>query len=99
MLNNDGIVISDSTPTDAGRFLWLKHVGGKRQWHEKTDGGWILVHEDEIFQSSDITDAIAAHAAISTAHHAIPSGITGSKTIGGYKLTFTAGLLTGFEAV
>jgi len=27
------------------------------------------------------------------------AGITGSKTVGGYKITFKKGLLTGFEAV
>ena len=46
-----------------------------------------------------VDEAIAAHAAIPTAHHPIPDGITGSKVVGGYRLTFTAGILTGFEQV
>ena len=52
-----------------------------------------------VIHQNELDAALAAHAGDPTAHHPIPNGITGSKVIGGYRLTFTAGLLTGFEQV
>lgn len=54
---------------------------------------------EEVIHQIDLVEAITAHAGNPTAHHPIPEGITGSKIIGGYRLTFTAGILTGFEQV
>ena len=100
-MGNDGLFITNDAPEHVGKVTWLKILeDGSREWYEKVDGEWEMVaSEPSPATPSDIATAIADHAAIATAHHPIPDGLTGSKTIGGYKLTFTAGLLTGFEVV
>ena len=72
---------------------------GSTVWWELTDG-WHLLRTDPaepMASDAELAIAIAKHAALPNVHHSANAGITGSRTVGGYKLTFTNGLLTGFE--
>lgn len=53
----------------------------------------------DMASDEEVAVAIASHAVLPDAHHPANVGITGTKTIGGFKFTFTNGLLTGFEPV
>ncbi len=64
---------------------------GSTEWWELTSG-WSLLRTDP-----PIAEVLAAHTALPDAHHLHNVGITGTKTLGGFKFTFTNGLLTGFE--
>jgi len=99
-MGNDGIFVSEVAPDAAGKITWLKILpDGGREWYEHIDGSWELVaSEDAPAFPTSIEAAIAAHAAKATAHHPIPDGLTGTRVIDGHTLTFTAGILTGYEA-
>ena len=95
-----GLIISDTEPAGVvNRYTWMRPMpDGSREWYEPADGGWQLVRTDPAPPSTaDIDSAIATHSADDDAHHVL--GLTGSRTIGGYRLTFTKGILTGLEAV
>lgn len=96
-----GIIISDTTPDTTNRYTWLKPLpDGGIELYELVEGVWTLVH------------SIPAYAIVAHTHSEIgdvnftedvyaggQKGISGSKTIGGYQITFSKGLLTGFEPV
>ena len=48
-MGNDGIVISESEPTNSiGKFTWLQILtDGTRKWYEKSNGGWQMVKQEE----------------------------------------------------
>lgn len=93
-------IISETTPDvsigfSKDKYLWMKPVAdGSIEYYRSSDAGWSL-----IYTAAGISDAIAAHAALPNIHHSANVGITGTRTVGGFRLTFTNGLLTGFEAV
>lgn len=98
-MGNDGLVISDSEPTtNVGKFTWLQILpDGTRKWYERTNGGWSLVKTEDAPALSghthphldDLADIVTL----------LNNGVTGSKTVGGYKFTFNHGVLIGFEQV
>lgn len=99
-MGNDGIVISDVEPTNIGKFTWLKILpDGSREWCERTDGGWAVV-------KSEAAPAIADHSHpthgdinfTGTVSADGDGGLSGTRTIAGYTLTFKKGLLVGFQA-
>lgn len=83
-------------------IVGIPNSGGGTEWWQLTDS-WKLLRTDppstEMASNADVIGAIATHSAIPSAHHPVNVGISGSKVVGGYKLTFTNGLLTGFEQV
>lgn len=98
-MGNDGLVISDSEPTTSiGKFTWLQiDQDGTRKWYERANGGWGIVKTESAPAPAEHThpnlDNLADIVSL------LASGITGSKTVGGYKFTFNHGVLTGFEQV
>lgn len=99
-MGNDGIVISDLEPNDnVGKFTWLKiNPDGSKEWYERADGNWQLVKSETAPASADHTHDTLNNLNI-TGMFGIGGdrGVTGSKTFGGYTLTFKEGVLTGFE--
>lgn len=96
-----GIIISETTPEPTNRYTWQKPLpDGGIEWYEPSDGGWALVktvpapalanHTHATLGDINFTGTISANG---------DTGITGSKTIGGFKITFKNGLLTGFDPV
>jgi len=94
-----GIIISQTTPDMTNRYTWLKPLeGGGYEAYEPADGGWQKVldiaapatvdHTHETLGSINITGTVKVNN---------DAGVTGSKTIGGYTLTFKQGILTGFQ--
>mgnify|MGYP001605326871 CR=1 FL=1 len=85
-----------------GSVVAIPQVDGSTEWWELTDQ-WRLKRTDppssDMVSDSELATAIATHAALPNVHHPANVGITGTKTIGGFKFTFTNGLLTGFEPV
>ncbi len=94
-----GIIVSETEPEMVNRYTWCKPCAdGSIEYYEPTDGSWTKVRTIPApAQLADITAAIAAHIATENAHHVL--GLTGQRTVGGYKFTFTKGILTGFEQV
>jgi len=92
-------VISTSPPsgdvsTDANRddWIWLNPETGELHKFNTQTGQF------------DIDIPVKSHSHEGLEHlldiiTLLNSGITGSKTVGGYKFTFNHGVLTGFEAV
>ena len=97
-MGNDGLVISESEPTtQIGKFTWLQVlVDGTRNWYEKSDSGWELVKTEVAPAEADHTHPHLGDLADMVT--LLGSGVTGSRTIQGYTLTFNHGVLTGFEA-
>ncbi len=77
------------------------------KWKDLQNGTWVEVslpppsEVDETIRNSATgaggAAALVIHSALPDAHHPANAGITGTKTLGGFKFTFTNGLLTGFE--
>ena len=67
----------------------MEMQSGVEDWVEVADLSTVVGITQE-----QLDAAIAAHTADEDAHHVL--GLTGSKTIAGYTLTFTKGILTGF---
>ncbi len=99
--------MSDSGIVD--KATWIVELpDNTREWRERISGGYQVVkiepppapighiHSD-LVTDTELAAAIAAHAALPNAHHPANVGVTGTKTLGGFKFTFTNGLLTGFE--
>ena len=59
----------------------------------------VVTPGENMASDAEVAAAIMAHAALPNAHHPANVGVTGTKTVGSYKFTFTNGLLTGFEQV
>ena len=109
MLANDGMIISDTEPTDIGKYIWLRiNPDGSRDWFAKLDGAWSL-------QKSELAPSLPGHN--HDGEYAAPDhshlnhgdinftggisvngdgGVTGSKTVAGHTITFKNGILTGF---
>ena len=89
----------DPTPRSV---VGIPQSDGSTEWWELTDV-WRLVKTDPapggMASEVELANAIVAHAALPNVHHPANVGVTGSKTVGGFRLTFTNGLLTGFEPV
>lgn len=99
----NGVIISDSAPTHVTGYGWLKIApDNSREWYhfDKDTQSWVL-------DKTEPAPALLEHThlelgdinftgSVSTGGEA---GITGSKTLGGYRITFKNGLLTGFESV
>ena len=75
---------------------------GSTVWWELTDV-WRVKKVDppasNMATDVELADAITTHANLPNAHHPANVGVSGSKVVGGFRLTFTNGLLTGFEPV
>ena len=82
----------------SGTIVSLLLPDGSIEWWQLTDG-WHLIKTEPAIESMASDAELAAHVALPDAHHPANVGITGSKVVGGFRLTFTNGLLTGFEAV
>lgn len=99
MPGNDGLIISESEPTEeVGRLTWLQILAdGSRKWYVNTTGSWVLVKAESAPAFAEHThpnlDTLADIVSL------LASGVTGSKTVGGYKFTFNHGVLTDFEQV
>lgn len=88
-------------------IAWLKPMlilqilpDGTRKWLERSDGGWILVKEEDAPATADHSHA--THGDINftgTVSVGGEAGLSGSKVLDGKRLTFTNGILTGYEVV
>jgi len=89
------IVVSDDTPTLPigweNYALWLEPDTG--QWH-KYNGGWQAISSPLMSIPSQIGD-VNFTGTISVDGE---EGLTGERTIDGHVLTFTKGILTGYQA-
>lgn len=95
----EGIILHEYTDKKYCRLLVINE-DGSREIFAPSSSGFTKVQDIPAPPSlADVSSAIVAHAALPNAHHPANVGITGSKTIGGFKFTFTNGLLTGFEPV
>lgn len=94
-----GTIISETAPDRLNRFTWLKPLpDGSIEYYEPDDGGWVKVktvaapipadHSHSSLGDINLTGTISSGGT---------PGITGSKTLGGYIITFKNGLLTGFQ--
>lgn len=72
-------------------WLWFEPESGK--WHDFKDGEWVEApvpdHSHPTHGDINFTGTVSADG---------DAGLTGQRTVGGYKLTFKKGLLVGFEA-
>lgn len=84
----DGLV-----PSPQG-WVWLKPTEGGIEVYEFDEGSWVL--EASIPYNTHSHEGLDQLPDIITL---LEHGITGSKTIGGYKFTFNHGVLVGFEEV
>ncbi len=89
-----GIIISENVPDPINRYAWFKP--STAEWFEMQPPAdeWVKVSE-----TTALNLAISIHAALPNVHHLANVGVSGSKVVSGYRLTFTNGLLTGFELV
>lgn len=85
------IIIADTEPSIpvstgflASDWKWYNTSNG--MWYDH-NGGWTMQGEEH--SHSDLDDIVAL----------LNNGVTGTKTIGAYTLTFNHGVLTGFEEV
>jgi hypothetical protein len=88
-----GIVISEDTPEVTNMDAWFKP--STQQWYEVVNGAWSV--------SADIPE----YAPVAHTHDGLDelgdivtllgNGVTGTKTVGNYTLTFNHGVLVGFE--
>ena len=88
-------------PDELRSFRAIPNVDGTVIFEELTDQ-WrpvVTTPASSMATDAELTAAIATHAALPDAHHLANAGMTGSKVVGGYRLTFTNGLLTNFEQV
>lgn len=99
----NGIIISDAPPVNVTGYAWVKPLpDGTREWYifDKDTQKWVLSdREPAPVLAATLAQAITDHTALPNVHHPANVGVSGSKTVGGYRLTFTNGLLTGFEPV
>jgi len=88
-------------PTDDGKYLWIKPLpDGSREYYQSSSAGWVKVltipvhalinHQHSTHGDINFTGTVSANG---------DQGLTGERTVGGYKLTFKKGLLVGFEVV
>ena len=94
-----GIIVAETAPDRDNRYAWFQPSTGKwfelspdaSEWVEKLDetDKAPLAHTHTELENLNITGVLSA---------AGDAGLTGSRTIQGYTLTFKKGLLVGFEA-
>lgn len=92
----EGIILDEYVDKKRCKLLVINE-DGSRDYYIPSAGGFVKERSVPAPALSDHT-----HAGLSQLQNIITllsSGITGSKTIGGYRFTFTNGLLTGFEPV
>ncbi len=74
--------------TNFDRTKWVRFDVEAGKWYTYNPGT-SLYDLPISFQDPDFTGTVSVDG---------NAGLTGTRTIGGYKMTFTKGLLTGFEA-
>jgi len=84
-----------STNPDQPDALWIKPSTGQIYEYNEVTGGWdacpIPSHDHLMSAITGLVDALAGKADSFT-------GISGTRTIQGHTLTFTNGILTGYQA-
>ena len=96
-----GIVISSDIPVDipVSWHTWLRYLpDGSKEYYEDSGIGWtkvwteaapaLLNHSHPTHGDINFTGTVSADG---------DTGLTGQRTVGGYKFTFKKGLLVGFE--
>ena len=78
-----GLIISETEPTKDNNYAWFKPSVNK-YYAMDTNGDWVET-ASITFSWNSLVDK--------------PVGLTGTRTVGGYRFTFTDGLLTGFQTV
>jgi hypothetical protein len=102
LIPNVPIIIAATAPTipspsgfETGDWKWWDTT--KQRWYDYDDG-WVMQGDEPVEYAaidhthdglSDLPDIITL----------LNNGVTGQKTVGGYKFTFNHGVLTGFEQV
>ncbi len=94
-----GIIISQQTPEMVNRYTWCRPLpDGGIEWFEPLDSGWVLTHSQPapalLDHSHPTLGDINFTGTVSAGGN---QGLTGTRTVAGHKLTFTKGILTGFE--
>ena len=91
-----GVIISELEPEKNNRYVWMKpKPDGSVEYYELGEGSvWMLKYTAPVFV---LPSDLSTHAALPNIHHPANVGVTGIRTVGGFRLTFTSGLLTGFE--
>ena len=94
------LIIGES-PADANSspegWLWLKPITDGMEVYRLESGGWVLIttvsalgHSHSTHGDINFTGTVSADG---------DEGLTGERTVGGYRITFKKGLLIGFEHV
>ena len=88
-------------PTDNGKYTWMKLLpDGSLEFFNSSVAGWVKVMTVPAYAL--VNHSHTEHGAINftgTVSADGDQGLTGTRTVGGYKLTFKKGLLVGFEVV
>lgn len=89
------VIVSDTDPSVDAPDGWLWSglywfEPDERIWRKWNGSGWDEIISPLNTGDTNFTGDVAADGDL---------GITGSKTVGGFKITFKKGLLTGFGAV
>lgn len=93
---NDGLIVSPAEPVGiVGKFTWIKPVDGVLEFYEKVNGEWSLVHTQTPHCPAQVDNDVNFTGDIYAGGE---KGLTGSRTIGGYTITFKNGILTGFTS-
>lgn len=108
-----GVIVSETEPERSNRYYWFKP--SNRKWYElnPTLTAWEEKFDEAPLITQEQLDALVnVYAAVAHTHTTFgdisftgsisvdgSAGITGSKTLGGYTITFKKGILTGFNPV
>lgn len=81
------------------RYTFVKPTEGIEETYEYIAGAWELVETTELPVPEHSHPSLGDTNFTGDVFASGDKGLTGERTVGGYKITFKKGLLVGFEAV
>jgi hypothetical protein len=98
-MGNDGIIISDSAPTNKVKATWLKILeDSSREWYELVDNSWVLTKTEAAPAAADHTHATHGNINFTgTVSADGQAGITGEYEGTFKKIKVQDGLVVDFE--